>query len=147
MCEYRPLVSTEHIFCNDQKYDAKIPLAFCQGNQRDANFLVVLQKDCSLSRNPDEEEEVNVSKLSSRSFVHISFSSTHSQRLPAESRGNDGSEAVSLPAQGLVSETAGKTVPSNWGQDQVKLQGHRAQTLPDDAERGGEEEAQGADSL
>lgn len=78
---------------------------------------------------------------------YISLSSVFSQRHPAELRRNDDSEAVSVPAQGVLSKTAGKAVPSNWGQGQVKLQGHSSQTLSDDAKRGGEEEAQGADAF
>lgn len=69
------------------------------------------------------------------------------QRHPAEPRRTDNAEAVPIPTQGLQSETAGKTVPAKWGQVQVDLQGHRTQTLSDDAERGAEEEAQGEDAL
>ena len=31
---------TEFIFCNDPKSNSKIPLTFCQGNQRSANFQI-----------------------------------------------------------------------------------------------------------
>ena len=77
----------------------------------------------------------------------LSLSCVFSQRHPAEPRRNDNPEAISIPAQGVLSEIAGKAFPSKWGQDQIKLQGHRAQTLSDDAEGGGEEEAQGADAV
>ena len=44
-CRYHTRVfTTELIFCNHLKSNAKIPLTFCEGNQGDANFLVT-QKD------------------------------------------------------------------------------------------------------
>lgn len=101
-------------------------------------------------RSPDEAAERKISScfvVSSDELSHFTLLYISSQRLPADLRRNDDPEAVSVPTEGLLSETAGKTVLSNWGQGEVKLQGHRAQTLPDDAEGGGEEEAQGADSL
>lgn len=45
MCKYHKLLlAAELIFCSNPKSNVKIPLAFCRGNQGDANFRVGLQR-------------------------------------------------------------------------------------------------------
>ncbi len=56
------------------------------------------------------------------------------------------SQGVSIPAQDVLYKAA-ETISSNCGQGQVQLQSDCAQTLSDDAEGRGEEEAQGSDAL
>ena len=42
---YKRLFAIELIFCNNPKANGEIPLAFCGGNQGDANVTINLEKN------------------------------------------------------------------------------------------------------
>lgn len=72
--------------------------------------------------------------------INISCLNSSQRRRPESGRHD-------VPAQENLSEETRNAVPSDRRQRQADLKGHRPQTLPDDAQGGGEEAAQGADPL